>query len=261
MIVDGKAIAQAIVEEVREGLAAFSRPLTLGVLFASPDFATQKFIAIKEKRAKELGIEIIKKELALDANTEMALDALEGLAGETDGLLVQLPLISSIDTQTLLRAIPPQKDVDALGPNALLLSPVVGALEAILIHHGVDPKGKEVVVVGQGRLVGAPAALWLKDRGAAVATLQSGDDVGEKTKTADIIVLGVGKPGLLKEDMIKEGAIILDAGTSESSGKLAGDADPACADKASLFTPVPGGVGPISVAMIFKNLLTLARRG
>lgn len=123
----------------------------------------------------------------------------------------------------------------------------------------VPTRGKKATVVGSGRLVGAPAARLLRELGAEVQVLEKGDSL-DVLKDADIIVLGAGEPGLVKPEHLKEGVVLIDAGTSESNGKVAGDADPACAEKAALFTPVPGGVGPIAVAMIFKNLFALAKK-
>lgn len=260
MIVDGKKIAADILREVGSGITALGRPLKLGVLFVAPDFATQKFIAIKEKRASELGVEVVKRELSAEVTTEEAIVAAHELCLETDGVIVQLPFSGSVGVQALLAAIPPSKDVDGLGGERVMLSPVIAAFEIILLENGVDPKGKTAVVVGQGNLVGKPAASWLASVGAAVVVVEEGDDVEAQTKEADIVVLGAGHPGLLTPKMVKEGVVVLDAGTSESSGKLAGDADPAVADKASLFTPVPGGIGPVAVAMIFRNLLLLAQK-
>lgn len=261
MMVDGKTIAGDIFREVEAGIQVLGRPLRLGVLYVAPDFATQKFISIKEKRAKELGVEVIKRELPERVTTEEAISAVQELSAHTDGVIIQLPFSGNVGVAALLAALPPEKDVDALGASRVMLSPVTAALEAILRRHGVEPRGKSAVVVGDGNLVGKPAAHWLRDAGASVVVVTEGDDVREQTIEADIIVLGAGHPGLLTPDMVKEGVVVLDAGTSESAGKLAGDADPAVASKASLFTPVPGGIGPVAVAMIFKNLLTLATRG
>jgi methylenetetrahydrofolate dehydrogenase (NADP+)/methenyltetrahydrofolate cyclohydrolase len=141
----------------------------------------------------------------------------------------------------------------------MALPPVAGAIVEIFVRNGVSASGKKAVVVGAGKLVGTPAAQLLRDLGAHVTVVTHTRGSLEELKDADIVVLGAGEPGLVKPEMLKQGVVLIDAGTSESSGKLAGDADPACAHVASVFTPVPGGVGPIAVAMIFKNLLTLAR--
>ena len=137
--------------------------------------------------------------------------------------------------------------------------PVPAAMRYILSQNSFSIYGKKVVIVGKGRLVGKPAEVLFKQLGAEVVSLGSKDNISEYTRAADVIILGVGKPGLLTPEMIKEGAVILDAGASEASGKVVGDADPRCADKASLFTPVPGGVGPIAVVEIFANLIALKK--
>lgn len=260
MIVDGRAIANAILAEVKKDLTVFGRPLRLGILYVTPDFATQKFIAIKEKRAAELGVDIVKKELPAAVTTEEAISAAQELSEETDGVIVQLPLSYGIDIDGLLNAVPPSKDVDGISEGKVMLSPVVAAIREILLRSHVDLQDKKIVIVGQGRLVGIPAGQWLQSVKAQVSVVTETDELGEATRDADIIILGVGKSGLLTPEMIKDGVVIIDAGTSEASGKLVGDADTACSAKASVFTPVPGGVGPIAVAMIFKNLLTLAQK-
>ena len=132
-------------------------------------------------------------------------------------------------------------------------------IKAILESECITVEGKEVVIVGNGSLVGKPAAAWFRLGGAHVDVADNEtDNLPDVTKQADIIVCGAGVPGLITPEMIKEGVIILDAGTSEDSGKLRGDADPACADKASLYTPVPGGIGPITVAVLLRNVVDAA---
>lgn len=260
MIVNGKAIAADIFAQVKKDLASLQRPLTLGILFASPDFATKSFIAIKEKRAAEIGVTLVQRALPDSATTDDALAALASLSKEVDGVIVQLPLPKNIDIEKVLSAIPTDKDVDGIGGGkAVVLSPVVAAIKEILTRESTLLFGKKVVVVGKGRLVGAPAADWFEQQGAEVTLVGAGDTIAAATVLADVILLGVGSPGLLTPEMIKQGVMILDAGTSESAGKLTGDADPACEEKTFLFTPVPGGIGPIAVAMIFKNLVTLAK--
>ena len=141
-----------------------------------------------------------------------------------------------------------------------VLAPVAGAIEEILERSTIDVRGKKCVVVGAGKLVGAPAAYLMRRLGSdvSVVTLESGSL--DELKTADIVILGAGNPGFVTPEMIKEGVVLIDAGTSEQGGKVRGDADPACSEKAALFTPVPGGLGPIAVAMIFKNLLDLIEK-
>jgi methylenetetrahydrofolate dehydrogenase (NADP+)/methenyltetrahydrofolate cyclohydrolase len=201
--------------------------------------------------------------------TADAIAAIEKLAPEVDGIIVQLPLPDELDTEAILAAIPPNLDVDGINPaigedDRAVRAPVAGAVAEILKFNDVEPRGKVAVVVGAGRLVGIPAAHLLESLGTrvSVVTLESG--TLDALRTADIIVLGAGNPGFIKPDMIKHKVVLIDAGTSDlparagSAPKIVGDADPACAAKCAVFTPVPGGVGPIAVAMIFKNLFALS---
>lgn len=245
MLVDGKAIAEDILSSLEKERGNFGA-LTLGLVMGEADAATESFIKIKSRAAERLGIEV--KRFGPE-EFEKAL--------ECTGVIVQLPLPGG---EELLSRLPGKKDLDALGGGPQVLAPVAGAVAEILARTGVDPKGKKAVVVGAGRLVGAPTAAMLRAKGADVSVITQTRGSLEDLKTADIVVLGAGEPGLIKPEMLKQGVVLIDAGTSESSGKLAGDADPSCAQVASVFTPVPGGVGPIAVAMIFKNLFSLAKK-
>jgi methylenetetrahydrofolate dehydrogenase (NADP+)/methenyltetrahydrofolate cyclohydrolase len=142
-----------------------------------------------------------------------------------------------------------------------VLPPVVGAIDEISKVYKLPWQAKQVIIFGEGRLVGAPAAEYAKQRGARIVIMNEfSQNVAEITKTADIIILGAGKPNLLTLDMVKEGVIVFDAGASEDGGLLVGDASPEVVNKASLFTPVPGGIGPVTVALLFRNLLDLRSR-
>jgi 5,10-methylene-tetrahydrofolate dehydrogenase/methenyl tetrahydrofolate cyclohydrolase len=175
-----------------------------------------------------------------------------------------------MDARIVCDAIPAEKDADVLSTVArmkfeadgydALIPPVAGALAEILAMNGVDPAGKNAVVIGMGALVGKPCATWLSHKKADVTHLSFRSGNFSPLKDADIIVSGAGSPHFIKPEMLKQGAVLIDAGTSESGGALAGDADPACAEKCSIFTPVPGGVGPLAVACLFSNAVTLAER-
>ena len=244
MLVDGKKIAEDIIAGLGESL----RGKRLGIVVGAQDSATDSFIKIKSRVAARLGVVVVRGEM-------------EELIKTCDGIIVQLPIPNS---EALLAALPQEKDVDALGPAPLVRAPVAEAIKEVLRLHFGSPRGKIAVVVGAGRLVGAPAAKLLRELGAEVSVITQTNGSLEQLKTADIVVLGAGEPGLIKPDMLKNGVVLIDAGTSDAgasaSRRIAGDADPACAAVASVFTPVPGGIGPIAVAMIFKNLSDLARR-
>ena len=264
MIVDGKKIAQDIYTQLEK--QAGSRP-TLVIVVVGDNPVIASFVRIKKKNAARLGVGVIEKLLPSSATTEDCVLAISECAATSNGIIVQLPLPNHIDTETVLAAIPHEQDVDGIYPistldraNAVFVSntipPVAAALDEIIHTYSIKVSGKSAVVVGAGRLVGKPCAALLVSRGAQITILSHGDSL-EKLKTADIIVLGAGSPGFVKPEMIKEGVVLIDAGTSEDGGKMLGDADSECASKCSLFTPVPGGIGPIAVAMIFKNLFAL----
>lgn len=256
MIINGKEIAESIYTDLavqREGMA---HSIKLGIVVGTNDPVIESFVRIKTRAAARLGVEIVREEIPEGAATAAAVAALTRLVMQVDGVIVQLPLPTQIDTNALLAAIPPEKDVDGISTVPVVRPPVAEAVAEIIRRERIDIQGTQAVVVGSGRLVGAPCAVLLKELGALVTIINKGESL-DPLKDAGIAVLGAGEPAFIKPEMLKDGVILIDAGTSEAGGKVIGDADPACADKAALFTPVPGGVGPIAVAMIFKNLFAL----
>ena len=250
MIIRGKDIAESVYTRLG------NRTLDLGILVAGTDPVTDSFVRSKERAAKRLGVTVVRKVIPESATTDDALQALEELAASTDGVIVQLPLPETLDTETILAAIPPEKDVDGISAAPRVRPPVAGALEEILRVAEVSIPGSRAMVVGSGRLVGKPCADFLRDSGAEVTVVGKGDSL-DALRAADIVVLGAGQPRMIRPEHVRRGAVLVDAGTSESKGRVVGDADSACAEKAAVFTPVPGGVGPIAVSMIFKNLFEL----
>jgi methylenetetrahydrofolate dehydrogenase (NADP+)/methenyltetrahydrofolate cyclohydrolase len=243
VIIDGKKIAEEVLASLQTERAQFGT-VTLGVVMSEGDAATESFVKIKTRVALKLGVEI--RRFRADEFSQ---------ALECDGVIIQMPIAGADE---LIANLPPEKDVDALGPNAKVRAPVAEAVSEIFSRANVSAAGKKAIVVGAGKLVGMPVAQLLRDLGAHVSVITQTQGSLEELVDADIVVLGAGEPGLVKPDMLKQGVVLIDAGTSEAGGRLAGDADPLCAEVASVFTPVPGGVGPIAVAMIFKNLFTLA---
>lgn len=262
MLVDGRAIAKEMTETLAREREAMG-PLSLGIVMSEGDAATESFVKIKSRVAERLGVELVRCALRSDATTEGAVAAVLELSGKTQGIIVQLPLPSGIAADVVLSAIPASLDVDGVRPeppHAPVRPPVAEAVAEVLVRSGIAAAGKKAVVVGAGRLVGAPAAELLRDLGAQVTVVTHAHGSLDALKDADLVVLGAGDPGLVTPEMLKEGVVLIDAGTSESAGKLMGDADPSCANVASVMTPVPGGIGPIAVAMIFKNLFVLAKK-
>lgn len=262
MIVDGKKIAEGVFEKIRTDVATLSRAPRLTIISCAPTPETERYLALKEKKATEVGIAFEVLRFDTSATTEEIVTASTLAQERADGIIVQLPLPTHIDTPRALDAIPPTHDVDALNPKTTnMLSPVVGAIHEILLTHNIIVTGENVTIIGNGKLVGLPAHRWFSAQGAQVSLVtKDTTDISYYTRTADIIVCGAGVPGLLTPDMIKEGVVILDAGTTEDSGVLRGDADPTCAEKASLLTPVPGGIGPLTIAILLRNVLDCATK-
>ncbi len=263
MLVDGRKIAEEIYSEIQTTLAEQKSAPHLTVFTCAPNFETQKYLALKKKKAEEVGLGLNVIEFMMENTTEEIVQSIKQAANSADGIVVQLPLPAHINTHDVLCAVPQNLDVDAVhydGESEGVLPPVVGAIKAIAEHHGVSFVGKKVAVVGKGRLVGAPSAIWAEKMGADVSAVDKDTKNAEEIlKNADIIISGAGVPGLITAEKIKDGVVIFDAGTSEEEGQLRGDCAPDCADKSSLFTPVPGGIGPITIAILLRNLVTLPR--
>ncbi|MEN9413605.1 MAG: hypothetical protein RLZZ342_692 [Candidatus Parcubacteria bacterium] len=260
MLFDGKQYAEEVYARLAARRADMPDNLTLGIVCCEPDAVIESFVRIKARAAERLGIRIVRKDIPAKEGEQGIITAIEQLAHESHGIIVQLPLPTHFNLETILAGLPGSHDVDGIGGNPRVMPPVARAVAAILEKGGVALEGRTAVVVGAGRLVGAPVAHMLREKGARVQTLVWGDALDVLTE-AEIIVSGAGSPGLISPNMIREGVVLIDAGTSEQGGKVRGDADAACAEKCALFTPVPGGVGPVAVAMIFENLFELACLG
>lgn len=272
MIIDGKQLAQEIIAELRAERQKISFPIRLAVIWVGNDAATLSFIKQKEKVAQEIGVSTRVYRLAEDVSTK----EMRKKTGEicrlrgNHGVIVQLPLPAAVRIQSVLNAVLPLKDPDMLGEKSLgvfysgrskILPPVVAGIKFILEKYGIDPVGKNVLVIGQGRLVGKPAALWfIKQEATVTAANDRTVNLPELISRADIIVSSAGQPNLITGGLIKEQAVIFDAAVVSENGKLVGDCDlKTVGPRAGLVTPVPGGLGPLTVAFLFKNLLTLVQ--
>lgn len=258
MIIDGRQMAETIKQDLKKRLG--KRKLKLVIVSVGENPVSAKYLGRKQKFGEEIGVEVVVQEFASEISQIELAEKLQRLAddGSVHGVVVQLPLPKHLQTEDLLALIPSEKDVDALSPEARVLSPVVRAIKEILTWQKISPEGKKAVVVGRGKLVGRPVAIWLAQEGAEVSVVDLETSKSEEIlKRADIIVSGAGCPSLITPSTIKSGVVLIDAATSELGGKIVGDADLACADKCSVFTPVPGGVGPLTVACLFKNFIDL----
>jgi methylenetetrahydrofolate dehydrogenase (NADP+)/methenyltetrahydrofolate cyclohydrolase len=257
MIINGKQIAQDIKTHLAER-SAQQGDVGVAIVTVGGSAVTSTYLNIKKKFAEAIGARVVMYSFEETNSEEEIVRCIHSLNTQPDirGIVVQLPLPHHIDTHRVLQAIAPEKDVDALGLQSRFLSPVVLAVQEVLRRGEIEITGKNVLVVGHGRLVGRPLARWLTTTDARVTVVDNHTpQLADHTRGAEIIIAGVGSPGLITPDMITEGVVLIDVGTSESSGKVTGDIDPRCVSKAALYTPVPGGVGPITVAMLFKNVV------
>jgi len=255
MIVDGKALARDISEVLKNTISECSKTPVLGLLMIAPTPETKSFVRIKKRKAEELGISVIEEELVIDVKQDEAAAALKKLIEESDGVVLQQPIPDHLDNDSLCALIPAEKDVDALTGASVHTPPVAGAVAEILKAHNVETQGVSAVVIGSGKLVGRPVTKLLEDLGAdvSVMTKETGLDI-KKLLEGRIVVSGAGRAGLLTKDMLHPDAVVIDAGTSESRGAVRGDVDPECYENLKLISPVPGGVGPLTVISLFKNL-------
>lgn len=268
MIVDGKAIQQEIKERLKKEIRGRNIPPRLSLLYVGEDPVIDTYIELKRRFGEEIGIQVDVDRYPQEIKEEELSEVIQSCGeSDTDGIVLQLPLPQHIDIETTVNLITQEKDVDVLSGEAFKksligkhpLPPVVGAIEEIFYRHGVQLRpDMNVVVIGKGRLVGKPVALWLLSKGISPVILQKGDDVADHTRSAGIIISGAGSPHLLTAEMVKEGVILIDAGTSDVAGETRGDIHPEAAEKAKLAALVPGGIGPITIAKLFENLITLS---
>ena len=285
-IIDGKAIAAELRAEVAAGVreleSATGVKPGLAVVLAGCDPASVSYVTAKEKACAEAGMRSFDIRLPADAGQDALLERVRSLNADpgVHGILVQLPLPPGYDAQAVIEAISPEKDVDgftpenmgrlAIGRDCFIPCTPHGVME-LLARAGVETAGRHAVVIGRSNIVGKPLALLLsrKDANATVTVCHTGTpDLAEHVRRADIVIAAAGRPGTVTGDMVKPGAAVVDVGvnrvpdaTRERGWRLAGDCDfAACAEKASFITPVPGGVGPMTIAMLLCNTLQAARR-
>ena len=275
-ILDGKAVSLKVKESVKvraDELKKFGIEPTLAVVLVGEDKASQTYVRAKEKACNEYGIKSVAHRLSENTtqNELLALINVLNLDDSIHGILVQLPLPKHIDTNVVLAAIDPRKDVD--GFHAVNVGKLVSGLDGfvpctplgvmeILKEYGIDVAGLNAVVIGRSNIVGKPMANLLLNASATVTVTHSKTkNLKEICKNADLIVAAIGKPFFLKADMVKDGAVVVDVGINRlDDGRLVGDVDfDEVAPKCSYITPVPGGVGPMTIAMLLNNTILAAQ--
>jgi methylenetetrahydrofolate dehydrogenase (NADP+) / methenyltetrahydrofolate cyclohydrolase len=267
---DGKELAAKVRARVAHEVAELGH-VGLATVLVGDDPASHVYIASKHKAATEAGIDARDVRLPADTSEEdvLALVARLNHDDETDGILVQLPLPSHIDETKVTYAVAPAKDVDGFHPlnagNLYLGTPIhvpatpSGCME-LLREYGIDPKGKEAVIIGRSEIVGRPMAMLLMHAHATITVCHSRTvDLASHVRRADIVVAAVGIPGIVEPDMVKSGATCLDVGLTRTEQGIQGDIDPAVGEVAGFLTPMPGGTGPMTIAMLLESTVKAAR--
>lgn len=275
-IIDGKAISAQIKEEVKAQVAAYREQgaeITLAVIQVGNDPASGVYVGNKKKACAYVGIRSLAYELSEETTEEELLTLIADLNGREDvhGILVQLPLPAQIDENKVINAIDPRKDVDGFHPQNVgalctgqdgFVSCTPAGIIQLLTRSGISIEGKECVVIGRSNIVGKPMALLLlKENGTVTVCHSKTKNVKEVAKRADILVAAVGRPRMITEEYVKEGAVVIDVGIHRNAeNKLCGDVDyESVAPHTSAITPVPGGVGPMTIAMLMYNCVEAYR--
>ena len=274
-LIDGKAISAQIKEEVKEKVAALKEQgceVTLAVIQVGADPASSVYVRNKKKACEYVGVRSLAYELPEETTEEKLLELIRELNDRTDvnGILVQLPLPKHLDEAAALAVIAPEKDVDGFhllnagrmmsGQPGVVACTPKGAMEMIR-RTGIDLDGKEAVVVGRSNIVGKPMAMLLLQANCTVTICHSHTvNLAQHTRNADILVAAVGKPGFITKSMVKPGAVVIDVGINRVNGKVVGDVMPDVADVAGYITPVPGGVGKMTIVELLENTVEAAEK-
>lgn len=273
MLLDGRKPARIIEEQVKQEIKELGFTPSLATIIVGDDPASWVYVQAKDKACKRVGIETITKELPKNVKRSVLISTIEELNRDQNihAILLQLPLPAHLEAREISEFIYPFKDVEGFHPlnlgrlvteeTGIAPCTPAGVLE-LLKYYGITVEGENVVMVGHSAIVGKPMALMLLKELATVTICHvKTRNLSEHTKKADILITAVGKPGLITADMVKEGAVVVDIGTTKVGDKLLGDVDfDNVKEVASSITPVPGGVGPMTVAMLMKNTVECAKK-
>lgn len=245
MIIDGKEISENILENLKREIEEKQLKLKLAVVLVGDDFASKIYVKRKGEACQKIGIKFELFNFPSNIPESELENEIKKISSMPDvsGVIVQLPLPKGFNAEEILKTIPKEKDVESV-------SPVIRAIEYILKEYNISLENKKIALIGRGKLVGGPLAEWLENQNLEVVDIDG-------IKEADVVISGVGKPRLINGDMVKQGAVVIDIGFShDEHGKAVGDVDfESVSPKAGLITPVPGGVGPMTVACLLENLV------
>lgn len=272
-LINGKEVAEKIKLQVKEEIKSLGKDVTLAVVIVGDNPASKVYVNNKKKACKLVGIQSLEYGLPENTSEDELLSLIDRLNNYNyvDGILVQLPLPRHINTDMVIERINPEKDVDGftaintgklwLGQYDIAPCTAIGVIE-LLDYYNIDIAGKHCVIVGRSNIVGKPVAALMLERNSTVTVCHSKtQNLYDITRTADILITAVGKPKFITRDMVKDGAVVIDVGINrDENGKLCGDVDfENVKDKTTAITPVPGGCGPMTVAMLVKNTLEAAK--
>jgi len=260
-LLDGTAIAKTIREEMKEQIKAEGLAPGLGIVLVGDDPASRLYVSLKEKAAAEIGIRVFRTDLPADTSERTVIEKVRAYndTREVHGILVQMPLPDTVNPNAVVAALAPEKDADGFHPqNRTGVLPPVVAGSLVLLHKTGDIAGRRAVVVSRNPVFGQTFCDALRERD--VRAEPTYPENASLMREADILIVAIGSPGFLTPEMVKPGAVVIDVGVSTVGGRTVGDAAPGVAEVASFLTPVPGGVGPMTVAMLLRNVVELCRR-
>jgi len=270
---DGKKLSEKILNNLKKEIESRQLKLKLAVVLVGDNYVSKTFINQKQKAAEKIGIDFQLYRFEEKIESDELKKEIEKIVKDSanSGVVIQLPLPKKFNTHDVLNLVPRGKDTDVLSEESLgkfyqgtlgILPPTVNGILKLLRNYKIELLGKNIVVVGAGRLVGFPLAIKLLREKATLSVLNEfTKDAPAFIRKADILISAVGKPNLIKGDMVKKGAVVIDAGSSMEKGEIVGDVDfKSVSKKASYITPVPGGVGPMTVACLLENLINLNKK-
>ncbi len=265
--ISGKKIAEKIKEELKMKVSDLNIEIIFSIIYVGQDPIIDNFIRYKKEFGEDIGVSVKVYNFNKNIDQQTLISEIKNIYKKSDAVIVQLPLPKRLDTQYVLNSVPFGKDVDVLSNDSkssfinggsIMLPPVTGAIIEALKNEDFSFKDKNIVIVGYGDLVGKPFSSWLDKQEIKYNVIERNTSEEKKYKyliNADLIISGVGIPNLIKSDMIKEGVVLIDCGTSEAGKKVVGDIDSSCYEKSLFYTPVPGGIGPITIAILYQNIL------
>jgi len=264
MVINGRQLAAVIISDLQKEFKDLAE-VKVFVLMVGDDPASFSFLRQKQKTAQRVEVELIVEKLPADCGEKVLLARIGELneIPEVHGIIVQLPLPDGFNIEKALNSISSDKDIDGLGQKALVLAPAVKVVEFLFKKYQVNWQKAKIVLVGYGCLVGEPVGKWLNKKSVEFSVIDKSTSEPEKEKlikAADIIISGVGRTGLVSASWVKQASVVIDFGCDFSAGQVLGDVSKEAALRARLFTPTPGGTGPILTALLFHNLLLLTKR-